>query len=342
MQNATIQLSKVGCRSKHAYKHCGFTLVEILAASAIMMFIIVAVLGLTSSVLNSFNAASNQLSTNAEARQAFELLASDLESAIIKSDGNPWIEVQQENVGDLTDVAKIYFYSPVSVRPRNEYDSSGNVLQAINGDICAVSYRIIYQNPFTPASSDNRRYLFQRAIIDPEVTFSNFLGLDFTGSPPDTISGAWTASPYTDPLLDDQLVRNFNDSGEDYAELAMNMIALRVIDFEVVAVFDDGINTYSSSSKDLAPSVPMILPINATGATLPSVQGTSGTTVPVNATLKAIRISLVVLNPEGEQIIRFDPSKSTILADTSAAGETFRRNYTETFVRTIPVQVSPF
>ena len=63
------------------------------------------------------------MSANAEARQVFELMGNDLRSAIIRSNGKPWIHIETETVGDSSDVAKMYFFSPVLVRLR-KYDSN--------------------------------------------------------------------------------------------------------------------------------------------------------------------------------------------------------------------------
>ena len=62
----------------------GFTLIELMAATALMMALVAMVLTLTNTVLTSWNNAARQLSANFGAKQAMDIMATDLESAIVK------------------------------------------------------------------------------------------------------------------------------------------------------------------------------------------------------------------------------------------------------------------
>ncbi len=347
-------------RLRHSSPHLrnGFTLVEILAASAIMLIILVSVMGLTNTILNSFNSASNQLSANAEARQAFELLASDLESAIIKNDGKPWIEVVRETPTSsaISNVANLYFYSPTQMRPKNIGGVSTGT--PINGDVCAVNYKICYQNPFVnppavDATASRNRYTLHRGLVDPEVTFSDFMGLTFANATARAtiISSTWGSGNRN--LLNADLTRTSFTNAANYTQQSFNIIASRVIDFEVSAIFE--MKTISSgatdnvyvSSKDTPFTLPLVAQVG--GVSSPAVAGrnSSGIVYNINPasttetfTLKAIRISLTVINPEGEQILRFGTAaggNATVLTDPLQ-----REKYTETFTRVIPVTVSSF
>ena len=106
-----------------------FTLVEIMAASVIMTLIVLSVLTVTSSILNTWNRASGQLQTYFDAGVVTSIIKEDLESAKVKLDGRAWMEVNYpRNVGFLTGEnyesavplrpPEIMFYSPTLLRPR--------------------------------------------------------------------------------------------------------------------------------------------------------------------------------------------------------------------------------
>ena len=63
-----------------------FTLVEIMAATAIMTIIVLVVLTITTQVLNTWNRASGQLQTYFEANNLASVIQEDLESMKIKKD----------------------------------------------------------------------------------------------------------------------------------------------------------------------------------------------------------------------------------------------------------------
>lgn len=158
-----------------AVKH-GFTLIEILVATAIMALLVLVVLGITTNVLTSWTRASGQLSSNLEARVALDFLAQDLEAAIIRRDGNQWMFIANQagtgNFTNFTNAVGLYFFSPVPDRPRR--DSNDNI---IHGDVCGISYRLFRQNPFNPASTTtSQTYGLYRAVVPADATFFAMLG----------------------------------------------------------------------------------------------------------------------------------------------------------------------
>lgn len=290
---------------RQARLRSAFTLIEIIAAAAIMLAVVSMVLQLTTDVLNTWNHTSSRLSTNFEARQAFELIVSDIEAAIIKEDGNPWFYIGLQDVQDMDDTVNLYFFSSTNYRPRTYFNASGTELN-LKGNVCAVNYRIAWQNPFNPAdvNAARKRYSLYRAVIDPEITATKFLGAT-------TITTPWgTANADPDDLLDASLERTYTGTANDYAKEPFNLVALRVIDLQVDVIHSTG-------------------EINSNAGATITLPGDLGANV-----LNAIRVQLRVLTEEGEELVRFG---SGDLTDAD-----FVSRYTDAFSRVIPLQVNPF
>lgn len=156
-----------------------FTLVEIMAATGIMLIIILLVLSLTSNVLSSWNRSSDRLASNAEARVALNLLQSDLESMIIRNRDICWLEVNYTSVGTATGInaSDLYFYAPSLERPLKKSDDS-----QIIGGIGAIAYQLAYENPFIPNQNQGDQpaplYGLYRFVVDTENTFRSFLDMN--------------------------------------------------------------------------------------------------------------------------------------------------------------------
>ncbi|MGE9292895.1 MAG: PulJ/GspJ family protein, partial [Puniceicoccales bacterium] len=157
-------------------RHRGFTLVEIMAATGIMLALIMLVMTLTGRVLNAWSFSSGRLEQNYEARIAMSFLAEDLESAIFRNDGNAWLEVVYSNVGQSTYTAQnqteLYFFSQVTDRPSDEL-----------GGVSAVAYLTDFKNPYTgnevahPNSPPPPVFGLYRCVIDAPTTFNNVIGI---------------------------------------------------------------------------------------------------------------------------------------------------------------------
>ena len=206
------------------------------------------------------------------------------------------------------------------------------------GDISAVSYRIVYQNPFNqskPESDDGfnlQRYGLHRAVIDPETTFGFFMDQD-------NLVEAWAGDANSEDsqyvrdqdLIDMDLTRSYTGSAEEYANETMNLAAMRIVDFEVAPIFDVNGVAVTVSSKDnseiILPNVHDLEGKDADGA---------ATVVEPNSALRAIRISITVINTDGDQLLRAGQGD---LSDTEPGG--FRDTYTQTYVRILPTLFAP-
>jgi len=150
----------------------GFTLVEILAATAIMVVLMVLILGLTTNVLTVWNRSSGQLQANVEARVILDILSQDFVAAVLRNDNAEWIRSQPRTAGTVGDTpwpnTWLMFYSPVLDPP----DDDNNPSTPVVGDICAVSYFPAHQNPFDGTQTNPNIYALCRGLKSPAATFN--------------------------------------------------------------------------------------------------------------------------------------------------------------------------
>ena len=158
----------------------GFNLIELMVATALMAFILSIVFALSNNVLNSWNRASSQITSHAEAQMALDFLAQDLQAMVIRNDGRVWLKVEygdtQKSGGSVTNSlprqARIQFFAPVTDQP----DEGADGIKLATG-ICAVLYSTYYQDPFngiTGVSSVPSFGLYRR-VTSAEITFNNWL-----------------------------------------------------------------------------------------------------------------------------------------------------------------------
>lgn len=199
----------LGCRRdvRAAEARKGFTLVEILAASAIMSLIVVAVLYVTSAIINTWNRSSGQIQTYFDAGVVGRIMQDDLESLLIKKDGGAWLQVAYPvNAGMLTGSNELDTNPP---SPAGNNVLCANFPQAqiyegkfvfvgldptnaipIPGNVCAIKYQLCVKSPFMEGQSDesanasqyNAFYGLYRAVIDPKSTVLEAMGPEKQGT----------------------------------------------------------------------------------------------------------------------------------------------------------------
>lgn len=158
-----------------------FTLIEILVATVIMVIMIGLVIQITSEVLKVWNRSSDKLSANAQARIAMELITNDIEMAVMRNNGLRWIESTQEIIDNLganpltgTSLQTTSLHLFASALDSPETDAVGNV---IGGDLCAISYQLVYQDPVDGNDDpEDNVYVLHRRLIDPQTTFELLMG----------------------------------------------------------------------------------------------------------------------------------------------------------------------
>jgi prepilin-type N-terminal cleavage/methylation domain-containing protein len=71
----------------------GFTLLEVMVATSIMVIIVLAVVTIATDTFKAYDRAVADLSTQSEARGVLDALENDLQTAVLRPDGRCWMEV---------------------------------------------------------------------------------------------------------------------------------------------------------------------------------------------------------------------------------------------------------
>ena len=181
----------------------GFTLIEVMVSTAIMIVIVLAVVTIASDTFRAYDRAVADLTTQSEARGVLDAMEGDFQSAMIRPDGRCWMEVilpgsskapdgavTKANIGDIQSVDQpiiMLFASPPD-RPRWAPTTS-SPRTALKGDVCAIAYRIGQSSPFdAPGDPIQQVYGVYRTIIDPESTFKEAIPLIMTSTASSPVS----------------------------------------------------------------------------------------------------------------------------------------------------------
>ncbi|NBV38460.1 MAG: prepilin-type N-terminal cleavage/methylation domain-containing protein [Verrucomicrobia bacterium] len=181
----------------------GFTLIEVLVATAIMVIIVLAVVTIASDTFKAYDRVVANLTTQSEARSVLDAMEGDFQTAVMRRDGRCWMEVilpggsgsnmpsGTSTLGDLQSEDHpilMLFASPLD-RPRWLPTASGT-RTALKGDVCAVAYRFGQSSPFdSPGEKIQQIYGVYRTIIDSENTYANALPLILSSVPLSPTSG---------------------------------------------------------------------------------------------------------------------------------------------------------
>ena len=175
----------------------GFTLIEVMVSTAIMIVIVLAVVTIASDTFKAYDRAVADLTTQSEARGVLDAMEGDFQSAMIRPDGRCWMEVilpgstraptgatTKATIGDIQTIDQpiiMLFASPPD-RPRWA-PSATSPRVALKGDVCAIAYRIGQSSPFdAPGDPIQQVYGVYRTIIDSENTFKEAIPLIMTST----------------------------------------------------------------------------------------------------------------------------------------------------------------
>jgi prepilin-type N-terminal cleavage/methylation domain-containing protein len=163
----------------------GFTLVEIMVATAISLILVLGVVQIATSSIRAYNIAMSTVSATAVSRQVLDTLESDIQTSLIKSDGNVWMECFNGKTGggapDPTMNSNfepgacntIIFFATPTDRDRFKPGSTGAAREPYKGEVCAVRYRLMNDMPLpTGLSSSDKAYCLYRVVVNPEDTFN--------------------------------------------------------------------------------------------------------------------------------------------------------------------------
>ena len=168
----------------------GFTLLEVMVATSIMVIIVLAVVTIASDTFRAYDRAVADLSTQSEARGVLDALENDLQTAVVRPDGRCWMEIVipgasgapaggPDKIGNMQGIDQpiLMFFAAPPDRPRwNPVALPATPRQSLKGDVCAVAYRLGQRSPFDmPGEPIQQVYGVYRTIIDPENTFNEAL-----------------------------------------------------------------------------------------------------------------------------------------------------------------------
>ena len=200
-------------------KSKGYTLIEILVTTTIMVLLAGLAIQITGQIVNIWGRSSAKLSTLVEARIAMDIIANDLEGLVLRNDGYEWFRAENDllkNPANSKSVA-LRFFSVIKDKPK---DSKG---MTIPGDICAVAYNLDYVNPINGSDKGKKSFVLYRMEVNPENTYNYLLDPSSRETLPNKRSPIWGKG---------NVIKG--KSGDNY--LAMNIVNFE-IDFHVE---DDG------------------------------------------------------------------------------------------------------
>lgn len=300
-------------KSRSFFKR-GFTLIEIMVATTIMVILVGLVIQITSEVLRVWNRSSGRLSANAQARIAMELITQDLETAIFRNDGNQWLRSEDDTingpVGSTVSTVSLKLFAPAIDKEEGP------------GDVCAIAYKLAYADPIDGSSAagtpDDRLFILYRLLVSPEDTFENLLGAENQQDElPDKESDTWGVNP------------SYNILGEE----GENYLVSNIVEFEIDFHVED-----DTTPGDTLSDSPVIF-------------GGQGSTVGVNASnapdvrfekpLSYATIRLTIISDEGAQQLQNIDRVQGAGSDQEKV-ENIITTYGETFIRRVSFLAKPF
>jgi len=186
----------------------GFTLVEILTATAIMALIVSLVMVILSQVMSAWNRSSDDLTYSTNTRAVFDTLSQDLQGCILRSDGNQWLSLTTDAPPTGSPIptaadSRLIFFTSTPLHLTRDFSAPGAVGKSIAGDICAVEYRVVYADPFgtasTPGSTTTTKtFSLHRVVLDPVSTFYGLANVPVMGlnssTPPFSLAAVFDAN----------------------------------------------------------------------------------------------------------------------------------------------------
>lgn len=291
-----------------------FTLIEIMVATAIMIIMVGLVIQITGDVLKVWNRSVDKLSSNAQARIAMELLTNDIETAVLRNNGLRWLESTQETVPNPLDstslqTTRLHLFAPAIDRPQTD-DSN----QPIGGDLCAISYELVYQDPVTGSNDPlDNIFALHRRVIDSRTTFEDLMGDPVQNTFP---WASATVSPTSGHV-----------AAYPLASDATNFLASNIIDFRVDFYYIDATDTAVNA---MPPTPPSELRYGGTSSNI-------GPGSALNFPIAYAEIQLRVLADEAMELLR-----SGQIAQSGQNEQDYIETNSEIYKRRVFFQSRPF
>lgn len=301
---------------KQKMRRRAFTLIELMAATAIMIILVMFVTTIAVNMLRVYDKTIATLSTNADAGMLLDPFQDDLLSAAMPDDGNYWFEIRYESDVDnveKTSAPDILFFS----RPQDRIRRERNSKDILPGDLCAVAYKLAHQSPFGSkfsSSSGNLVYGLYRSVLNAKDTFGSALpfiiGQKSTSDTTKLPSGFWKSGTQ----IEDPSNKQSYSAGAWRTEL-QNFLVDGIVDFSVFFWFDDfsdgkrkiaAVNNSKLVQKlrSLFPNTTVVTfekSLAASAGTLVFDDNFSGKT---SGALRSLDVSITVLDPEGKELLQ--------------------------------------
>lgn len=294
----------------------GFTLVEIMAATAVMGALMLMVLSLVSYIMGAWNRSSDSLEASGRAQFAMDILEKDLGALEIRktTQNYEFLRAITSNIsgvpisGGLPSTRLIFLTSPV--------DSSDGAVQC-------VSYQVLYKNPLRKTGAGTPIFGLYRGKVTARATLANAYITKTQPSDPGLEqafqSGNRTASGDTD----DEVAASDPEASANL--LVSNVMALRIIPY----YWDDTTIRPFEGTLDN--------PRQITSGTF-VIDAKNGASVIGGLTDKKVAyidVIMILLTPEGAAMLR--AIEDGHASDPSDWNEWLSQN-TYTFSRRVPIQ----
>jgi prepilin-type N-terminal cleavage/methylation domain-containing protein len=178
----------------------GFTILELLVASAVSVILLGLFLSVSTNILDAWGQSRDSLFSNATARIVLDTIASDLESAILRSDEGVWLacdlslnqgpsgrwesSVQQKPTG--AESLEIDFDDPELTTNDFRFGVAGSWVRFFaspvdasesgdSGDINAIGYQVIRRKPHSRSSEAEESYNLYRAVVRADRTLEEVI-----------------------------------------------------------------------------------------------------------------------------------------------------------------------
>lgn len=157
----------------------GFTLIELMAAMAITMIIVLILATVTKVSLTTYQQSRSELRAERQAKAMLEVMGRDLEAIIIRKGGlEEWLSVDatqapESKFNKSVSSSNFYFFTAATDR----YDGKSKPQDGNKGDISAVAYRLAFKDPISNELGANfPSFIFYRQLANPDSTFEKVLG----------------------------------------------------------------------------------------------------------------------------------------------------------------------
>lgn len=161
----------------------GFTLIELLVAMAITTIIITILVSITSLSLDTWNRSRSEIRASRQGKAMIDSMTLDLESLVVRKGNNfEWLYAEFNPDGDgpkgtsSPNAADLVFFTAATDR----YNGAIGETADMGGDVSTVAYQLKYKDPIKAAGQDKfKTFVLYRKLINPDVTFSSTLGMEF-------------------------------------------------------------------------------------------------------------------------------------------------------------------